>query len=311
MIRVSCEINEYLSRAVGYFTSRGLSVAAQGITALISGNGRMQLVASPLFDSDDLDAIENGYFARDDVITRSLLRQIESTPDSVVANRLGYLAWLIAEERLDVRIAVPQDDNGKQCEGIYHEKIGLFSDICGNTVAFTGSPNETAGGLVHNFESTEVFCSWRDAEGRVTKKIENFRRLWDNETSRLVVRPFPEAAREQLLRYRPKPRIIDADPHHRGTPVAKMVQEIQSEWKAVILACGRPCTFLTEENRCAVYATRPNCCVGLQAGDEQCQAARKAEGIPPLEPAALAKFSGGQDKSLANRSQGQAADTNS
>ena len=44
-------------RAVGYFTSRGLSVAAQGITALIHGGGRMLLVASPLFDADDLEAI--------------------------------------------------------------------------------------------------------------------------------------------------------------------------------------------------------------------------------------------------------------
>ncbi len=46
-------------RAVGYFTSRGLSVAAQGITALVDGGGRMLLVASPLFDADDLVAIRD------------------------------------------------------------------------------------------------------------------------------------------------------------------------------------------------------------------------------------------------------------
>ncbi len=199
-------------RAVGYFTSRGLSVAAQGITALIVGNGRMLLVASPMFDADDLEAIENGYFARDDVMTRSLLRQIESTPDSLVKDRLGYLSWLIAEGRLEVRIAIPQDENGRPCEGIYHEKIGLFFDAFENTVAFTGSPNETAGGLVHNFESTEVFCSWRDPEGRVTKKIGNFERLWSNGTSRLTVLPFPEAAREQLLRYRPSMQPVPEAP---------------------------------------------------------------------------------------------------
>jgi len=33
-------------RAVGYFTSRGLSVAAQGITVLVDGVGRMLLVTS-------------------------------------------------------------------------------------------------------------------------------------------------------------------------------------------------------------------------------------------------------------------------
>ncbi len=168
----------------------------------------MSLVASPLFDADDLEAIENGYFARDDVVARSLLRQIESTPDSVIADRLGYLAWLIAEGRLDVKVAIPHDEEGKPCDGIYHEKIGLFFDASGNTVAFTGSPNETAGGLVHNFESTEVFCSWCDHEERVNKKIANFARLWSNETLRLDVRPFPEAVRKQLLRFRPKTQPI-------------------------------------------------------------------------------------------------------
>jgi hypothetical protein len=39
-------------RAVGYFTSRGLSVAAQGITALIHGGGRRRLVARTWFGAD-------------------------------------------------------------------------------------------------------------------------------------------------------------------------------------------------------------------------------------------------------------------
>lgn len=190
-------------RAVGYFTSRGLSTAAQGITALINGGGRMVLVASPLFDLEDLEAIERGYLAREDAVTRGLLRQIDSVPDSMVRDRLGYLAWLIAEGRLEVRIAIPLDEHGRLCGGIYHEKLGIFSDDNENAVAFTGSPNETAGGLVDNFESIDVFCSWSDSEGRVPKKADNFGRLWNDETARLSVRPFPEAAKSQLLRYRP------------------------------------------------------------------------------------------------------------
>jgi hypothetical protein len=51
-------------RAVGHFTSRGLSVAAQGITAQIHGGGRMLLVASPLIDADDLGAIQELRAAR-------------------------------------------------------------------------------------------------------------------------------------------------------------------------------------------------------------------------------------------------------
>lgn len=81
-----------------------------------------------------------------------------------------------------------------------------------------------------------------------------------------------------------EPRLIDADPHHRGKSVDQMVHEIENEWKAVILTGRGPCTFLDAGNCCSIYPTRPNCCVALQAGDEQCQDARAAEGLPPLEP---------------------------
>ena len=40
-------------RAVGCFTRRGLSVAAQGLTALIHGGGRLLLAFSPLFAADE------------------------------------------------------------------------------------------------------------------------------------------------------------------------------------------------------------------------------------------------------------------
>jgi uncharacterized protein len=81
-----------------------------------------------------------------------------------------------------------------------------------------------------------------------------------------------------------EPRLIDADPYHRGKSVAQVVDEIQTEWKAVILACCRPCPFLGMDNACTIYPTRPNDCVAMEAGDEQCQYAREAAGLPPLLP---------------------------
>ncbi|HID20866.1 MAG TPA: hypothetical protein EYP14_00485, partial [Planctomycetaceae bacterium] len=187
-------------RAVGYFTSHGLSAAAQGLSALIQSDGRMLLVASPLFDPEDLEAIRRGYPARDDLLVRALLRQIEGTPEAIVRDRLGYLAWLIAEERLEVRIAIPLDEGGRPRRGIYHEKMGILSDQFGNAVTFTGSPNETAGGLVDNFETTDVFWSWNDPHGRVARKATNFDRLWQNGTAGPAVVGFPAAVRSQLLK---------------------------------------------------------------------------------------------------------------
>lgn len=81
-----------------------------------------------------------------------------------------------------------------------------------------------------------------------------------------------------------EPRLIDADPHHAGKSVHQLVAEIQTDMKAVLLACGSPCPFLSGDNACTIYPTRPNACVGMQAGNEQCQQARSAHGLPPLLP---------------------------
>jgi len=145
----------------------------------------MRLAASPLLDADDIEAIKRGYSARDNVVTKALLKQIETLPNAVTRDRLGYLAWLIAEDRLEIRIAVPVTSLGVPKQGIYHEKLGIFEDSGGGSVAFTGSPNETASGLVDNFEAIDVFWSWDDPHQRVIRKRENFEKLWRNETAGL------------------------------------------------------------------------------------------------------------------------------
>jgi Fe-S-cluster containining protein len=79
-----------------------------------------------------------------------------------------------------------------------------------------------------------------------------------------------------------EPRLIEADRHHQGKTVEQML-DAYSNGMAVIIAISKPCPFLAED-KCSIYPTRPNCCVGLQAGDEQCQESREAEGLPPLLP---------------------------
>lgn len=188
-------------RAVGYFTSQGLVAAARGLSVFVRGSGAMRLVASPFLDPEDVEAIEKGYAARLDLVERAILRQLARTPSTALEqHRLSCLAWLVAEERLEIMLALPK---GRSHSALYHEKIGLFIDEADDTVAFTGSPNETIGGLISNFESIDVYCSWDDTHGRTLRKRANFERLWANQTPNLEVISFPEAAKQMLLRHRP------------------------------------------------------------------------------------------------------------
>ena len=44
-------------RAVGFFSSTSMAVAAKGLTALIQAGGKMELVASPQLSPEDKEAI--------------------------------------------------------------------------------------------------------------------------------------------------------------------------------------------------------------------------------------------------------------
>lgn len=200
-------------RAVGYFTSSGLSAAAKGLAHFLAGCGKMYLVASPHLSESDAEAINTGYKAREQVIKDALIKGFAPTPDEIEKNRLACLAWLVAENRLEIKIAIPAlKPDGSISRGLYHEKIGIFSDSHGNKVAFSGSPNETAGGLVDNFESIDVFWSWDDPQRRVAEKERCFDLLWKNQTHRLEVIDFPDAAKDKLLTYKTEqPPLGDPD----------------------------------------------------------------------------------------------------
>ena len=186
-------------RAAGYFTSHSLALVAAGLPAFIDHGGSMRLLASPYFEADDVDAIRLGVRAFEDVVERALLRAFDAADSSaIVRDRLGFLAWLIAEGRLEIRIALPVDGTG-----LYHEKYGVFIDDAGDSVAFTGSANETRGGLETNFESIDVFTSWTEEEFRVGLKKKAFERAWDGKADGLRTVRLPDAVRAALLRLRP------------------------------------------------------------------------------------------------------------
>ncbi len=208
-------------RAAGYFSSSGLALAAKGLAELIKTDGTVQLVVSPQLIEDDVQAIEHGYQSRVDVLRNAARRAMTDPEQALIKNRLAALSWMIANGSLDIKIALRVDaDTGRLSRGIYHEKIGIFSDACGNHVAFTGSGNETEGGLVTNFESIDVYCSWHDPQMRVARKLAAFQRLWSDATDGLVVLDFNEVSRELLAAYKPDSP-PPFDPETASIPIPK------------------------------------------------------------------------------------------
>lgn len=199
--RPCLEVSSRYDRAVGYFTSTSLAAAAKGLRPFLDRpTARMRLVASPALTEEDAEAIADGYDLQV-AVRQSLDRELAKPVPDAVAQRLELLTWLIAHGRLELKLAVVRSAGRV---GIYHEKLGIFATDQGSVV-FTGSANESASGLLANFESIEVFRSWIPGESeRVERRIADFEALWADETAGLEVLGFPEASRRQLLeRYRP------------------------------------------------------------------------------------------------------------
>jgi superfamily II DNA or RNA helicase len=213
--------SESYSRAVGYFTSHGLCLAAKGIAHLAHSGGRMRLVASPHLQVADIAALGRGYSA--EALAPIGARSLGEIHSTLVRDRIEALEWLVRNGMLEVALAIPVDKYGKPCMGLYHEKFGVFEAGDGSKVGFVGSANETEGGLVDNFESIQAFWSWEDPQNRVDGLIEDFEALWDNSTNNLEVVRFTEATREILRPYGAKRlRSLDAEemvPAEGGSPV--------------------------------------------------------------------------------------------
>lgn len=186
-------------RAVGFFSSSALAAISAGIYELYENGGKIQLIASPRLSPEDIEAINDGYQQREEIIKGALKRQLEDCTDFCQQNRLNLLATLIAKGILDIRIAVTI---GKKGIGMYHEKMGLIEDIEGNIVAFSGSMNETDTAIHNNYEAIDVFCSWISTDNkRVERKNQAFTKMWDGLDENICVMKFPEIEKEFIEKY--------------------------------------------------------------------------------------------------------------
>lgn len=181
-------------RSVGFFSSGVFGPIIDGIVTLSRNGGKIELIASPKLNDEDIDAINLGYKKREEIIenafSRDFMREIEVFDDT----KLQLLVALIANETLDIKIAVTET------AGIYHDKLGILEDFNGNTVVFYGSANESLSGYKNNYEKIRVVKSWLDSELESVKdECEEFQALWDGTNPFVKIYDYKESAKANIL----------------------------------------------------------------------------------------------------------------
>lgn len=192
-------------RATGYFSSAILALAPLVFSEYVARGGKIRLLCSPHLSGADAEAI------------RDLAETHQPAPLSVAATSLAALAHgtdlekravvclraLIDASLLEIKFVT----SGKS--GLFHDKIGIFTDADGHKVSFIGSANETAAAWsgFANHEQIEVFTNWsgEENERRCTRHEDLFDETWRGLRRGLVVTSSGEAA--DLIR-----SVIPAEP---------------------------------------------------------------------------------------------------
>ena len=199
-------------RKSGFFSSAILSKVARGLGAMLHNQGKIRLIMGCQFSPQDLQAIEQGYALRDALLTR-LDADLTPPENFTQLKHLEILSWLIQNQYLDIKIAIPLQENGLPEDStqqldpqhIFHEKVGIFTDSNGDKLAFNGSNNESIAGWEKNVESFHVYCSWEGGRelDRVEEEVSRFAQLWCDLSPNVRVFEIPEAVQQKLLNYAP------------------------------------------------------------------------------------------------------------
>lgn len=146
--------------AFGWFSAGWIERLAPGLAEYLSRPDAtpIRFTVAPVFFPQERHAVEQGWaMTAEEAAQRVAEVFMQGRVDATALGQhaLDCLAWMIAADRLRLRIAVPKPDSN------YHPKIWLFDDGS-DQVLVRGSANATGRGLSGGVEHMDVDVSWNE-----------------------------------------------------------------------------------------------------------------------------------------------------
>lgn len=164
---------------LGFFSTSAINVLSDGFAAFLYNGGRMRLIINDVLSQQDKDILNKASDNRAIIPAISLndIVKLKETLSERGRHFFDCIAWLIRNNRIEIKIVTPKDSNG-----ISHTKCGLFADAT-NKVAFDGSCNFSRTALIENVESITAFCDWDSPSDkfRIEDVEEDFLRTFNGE----------------------------------------------------------------------------------------------------------------------------------
>lgn len=168
---------------LGYFSSSAINVLSLGFANFIYKGGKMRAIINNVLSEEDKKAIEKGQDKENfsTLYDFNNIKELESSLDQYGKHFFECFAWMIANDKIEIKIIKP-----KNRKGISHYKSGVFSDGI-NLVGFNSTCNFSYFGFVENLEHLDCSLSWEDERSlkKITKQNVDFEKIF-SEKSDLV-----------------------------------------------------------------------------------------------------------------------------
>ena len=191
-------------RVSAYFSAKALSSCATGIENFISNAGKCRLILSKDISEEDYNKIKLGYDLKDK-LNKGLIEDLNQELSIDEQRKLSILAYLIANNIIDIKIAFMK-------KGTFHYKFGIYRDAEDNIISSCGSNNFTQAALYDNAESFEITCSWLCSDWdypKISNNIKKFENLWNNIDTEACVLDLDNCVKHEIIKYNKGKLFID------------------------------------------------------------------------------------------------------
>ncbi len=185
------------NRIGSYFSSKSFVSLAEGLGEFFLRNGKMKLIINYDLRKEDYEELKKTVDYKK--IEKRITLDIKNLKSEIELNSARVLAWLIDNQKLEIRVVIGESNN------LMHIKQGIFEDEFGDKVAFTGSANETYSAYERNIEQITFFKNWEEGqEEYVDEFLFKFSRFWNNCGQKARTYSLSKAFERGLIRIKPK-----------------------------------------------------------------------------------------------------------
>ena len=206
-------------RICGLFSSNNFALCARGIKELISNEGKMELIISPILSQEDAKVLQDAESEEfEKIISKSIITELNSIESKFEKDHVDALRVLLKEEFLEIRVHIPKDSNGDFLEpteiikqNTFSEKIGIFQDSDGKTISFRGSVNENRDSWEKGNFSITVDVTWIPGQKKhVIDDINVFEKLWNSVDTYKI----SDIIKKEIVKKAPKKNEIDLEKYN-------------------------------------------------------------------------------------------------